>query len=1206
MRKIFLSILLSFALIMPLESNAFALNAFASNTEEMNIGKSISSEWGNLTEKFYCSDDMILKKSLYLNSEQIVNDITDFCLYDNFVIFSDSDGVCKYNLDERRIEQILKGYILYDLTVRNNFLYAINNNGLSQLIVVNMDNYSVTETNYTNVNSYSFENNKLIIDERFAESEISTDKIYVSSQSATINAENINSSNDGYNNITQGNGSNGISLMSVNDGPNLDSIVLFSAIQPALFVMDTLYVTQGAYGSYSHSDDNAFDLDGSLGGGRYDCAGVKAPFDGTVKYKETSYNAVWFQSNNIVQYANGTTGHMTVLFMHDMDISDIYVGQTVNQGTVFYHEGGKGPSGPTQYGTHLHLECISGQAGSKGWGARGNVYPNDALYLLPSTNVSNKGGYSWRTWNGVTDTEAPTIRSFYASNISGNSFTLNCDVYDNVAVTRAYIIVYGPGGNSGNGFDLNVNNSFTYTISTADYGGAGDYTVHVYVFDAAGNSTSGNCSGINARNDDESPVICDLYASNISKDSFEINCKVYDNIAVTRAYIIVYGPGGNSGNGFSIDVFNNFTYKINTADYGGRGTYSVHVYIYDAQGNSTGSSINDIQAVSDNEAPVICKLYTTNESSSSFTINCDVYDNVAVTRAYIIVYGPGGNSGNGFSIDVFNNFTYTINTSDYGGRGTYSVHVYVFDNEGNESAGAGISDIKAVTDSEAPVMCKFYPSYISSSKFTINCEVYDNIAVTRAYIIVYGPGGNSGNGFSIDVFNNFTYTVNTSDYGGPGNYSVHVYLFDADWNQTGAALNNFQVCDDYTAPIIDNLYVSNISDTSFTINCNVNEPVVRGWVNIFGPSSSGGYAISMYDNNFMHTINTSDYGGAGEYEVHVYVWDVNGNESAGRSTGKFTAAKMYTITYNSNGGSHAPNSQTKIDNKDLTLSQTILTRPGYIFWGWADNNPNADNATYPAGGTFTGNYSTTLYAVWKPATYNVYFDAIGGTVDTQSKSVTYLSTYGDLPTPIRKGYTFMGWYTNSSGGDCITNSSSVQITSDQTLYARWEQAFYSIVYDTNGGIENNWTDSCEYDMVTNISKTVPTREGYKFIGWAKDKDAAIADYMPNDSYSENQDVVLYAVWKVIPYTKTEITNFGTYKLCNITLNYIENTPIIIVATYKEGKLLGIEKRVYSKENETFAVFGDIDTVKVMVWDNIFTIKPITAVEEIPNSEWMVQ
>ncbi len=363
---------------------------------------------------------------------------------------------------------------------------------------------------------------------------------------------------------------------------------------------------------------------------------------------------------------------------------------------------------------------------------------------------------------------------------------------------------------------------------------------------------------------------------------------------------------------------------------------------------------------------------------------------------------------------------------------------------------------------------------------------------------------------------------------------------------------------------------------------------------IYKPNGS-----SVYYENVGKSYNLSFYDD-GAYEALVQAW--NGVGSLCSEKIKFYVGK-YNITYNSNGGIGAPAAQTKIYGTDLILSRTILTRPGYIFWGWADNNPNADNATYPAGGTFTGNYSTTLYAVWKPATYNVYFDAVGGTVNTQSKSVTYLSTYGDLPTPVRKGYTFMGWYTNSSGGDCITNSSSVQITSDQTLYARWEQAFYSIVYDTNRGIENSWTDSCEYDTVTNISKTVPTREGYKFIGWAKDKDSAIADYMPNDLYSENQDVVLYAVWKIIPYTKTEITNFGTYKLCNVTLNYIENTPIIIVATYNEGKLLGIEKRVYSKENETFAVFGNIDTVKVMVWDDTSTMIPITKTEEIPATDF---
>ena len=52
----------------------------------------------------------------------------------------------------------------------------------------------------------------------------------------------------------------------------------------------------------------------------------------------------------------------------------------------------------------------------------------------------------------------------------------------------------------------------------------------------------------------------------------------------------------------------------------------------------------------------------------------------------------------------------------------------------------------------------------------------------------------------------------------------------------------------------------------------------------------------------------------------------------------------------------------------------------------------------------------TLYAKWTPNNYTVTFDPNGGSVNTSSKSVTYDSTYGSLPTPTRVGYTFDGWH----------------------------------------------------------------------------------------------------------------------------------------------------------------------------------------------------
>lgn len=75
-------------------------------------------------------------------------------------------------------------------------------------------------------------------------------------------------------------------------------------------------------------------------------------------------------------------------------------------------------------------------------------------------------------------------------------------------------------------------------------------------------------------------------------------------------------------------------------------------------------------------------------------------------------------------------------------------------------------------------------------------------------------------------------------------------------------------------------------------------------------------------------------------------------------------ANTYTISYNPNGGSGAPGSQIKTYGVNLKLSTTKPTRTNYEFLGWSTNK-NASTATYAAGGTFTTNATTTLYAIWK-------------------------------------------------------------------------------------------------------------------------------------------------------------------------------------------------------------------------------------------------
>lgn len=72
----------------------------------------------------------------------------------------------------------------------------------------------------------------------------------------------------------------------------------------------------------------------------------------------------------------------------------------------------------------------------------------------------------------------------------------------------------------------------------------------------------------------------------------------------------------------------------------------------------------------------------------------------------------------------------------------------------------------------------------------------------------------------------------------------------------------------------------------------------------------------------------------------------------------------YTITYNANGGSDAPSSETTTGS--YTISTTQPTRTKYSFLGWSTNSSATSPSYYP-GDSLTVSSSMTLYAVWQSA-----------------------------------------------------------------------------------------------------------------------------------------------------------------------------------------------------------------------------------------------
>lgn len=193
-----------------------------------------------------------------------------------------------------------------------------------------------------------------------------------------------------------------------------------------------------------------------------------------------------------------------------------------------------------------------------------------------------------------------------------------------------------------------------------------------------------------------------------------------------------------------------------------------------------------------------------------------------------------------------------------------------------------------------------------------------------------------------------------------------------------------------------------------------------------------------------------------------------GTKSASGSI-SVSAKDKYTISYNANGGSGAPGSQTKWAGTNITLSSTKPTRTGYTFAGWATSASGA--VAYQPGATYSANASVTLYAKWTALTYTVSYNANGGSGAPGNQTKTYgvnLTLSGTKPT--RTNYNFKGWSTSSGGSVVYAAGGTYTSNASITLYAVWELAYtipritsFSVDRCNSGGTS---TESGTYAKVT--------------------------------------------------------------------------------------------------------------------------------------------
>jgi Listeria/Bacterioides repeat len=239
------------------------------------------------------------------------------------------------------------------------------------------------------------------------------------------------------------------------------------------------------------------------------------------------------------------------------------------------------------------------------------------------------------------------------------------------------------------------------------------------------------------------------------------------------------------------------------------------------------------------------------------------------------------------------------------------------------------------------------------------------------------------------------------------------------------------------------------------------------------------------------------------------------------------------------------------------------------FGSWLIANVTSISGTWSAAVSRPGTSAKATVTV------TAVVNAVGGDYSTYQLEYktgsTWVKLKEDATSPHYAGvaYTLSGTYTVNVGDTAGTHTGQVRVraydgynyydspTGSYSL-SYSAKTSYTVKYNANGGTGAPSQQTKYYGTTLTLSSTAPTRSGYTFLGWGTSASAATAVYQPKSSYTANQAITLYAVWKAnTKYTVTYDPKGGTgapasqsgYAGTTITLSTTKPTRASVSKTY---------------------------------------------------------
>lgn len=372
------------------------------------------------------------------------------------------------------------------------------------------------------------------------------------------------------------------------------------------------------------------------------------------------------------------------------------------------------------------------------------------------------------------------------------------------------------------------------------------------------------------------------------------------------------------------------------------------------------------------------------------------------------------------------------------------------------------------------------------------------------------------------------------------------------------------------------------------------------------PYSYSGSVSGTGGGNISLTVGWNDSWTTPTANTNAYSW-CTGWQSYSFSV-PYPAAASWTVSYNANGGSSTPSSQTKWYGVNISLrgaisransypagytvtfdgnggtpsktSQQATNTTTYSFAHWKASN----GTTYAAGATYSANEGTTMTAQWNSSTTNgsITTATASKSNGTATRTVTFNATSngGTCSTASRNStatitYSCTGWWTATSGGTRrATSGGSYTPSSSEKVYAQWssttgsysavslpaaskanDTATRTVTFNANGG-------TCS----TSSLKSTATIT-YTHTGWFTSASGGTKRGASGGSYTPSASETIYAQFSSSTGSYSAITlptptrvdyifmgwATSASATSGVTGSYTPSSDITLYATWKEDQ-----------------------------------------------------